>query len=102
MALVYLTASATIEEVLAAYENNSTYALESDADKCRMFIQACIIYIGRMSSLVQHQGAQVQEDYRRIEKQLDEAKNWLKSQDEDYSPQASGAVRYVDLSRMRE
>lgn len=97
-----LTSSSTLAEVQAAYDDNADYDVENDTAKCKLFIQACRIYLRRMVNRADHGAASVWDDYEKVEAELKAAKAWLQANDSTAAPTVSpGSIRHVSFENFR-
>lgn len=102
--MAYLTSSATLAEVQAAYESNATYDLTASVTACKEFIQAGRMLIARMADQSSHGGTSLKESYQRIESQLVKAEAWLVQNDTastTTSTKASDSVRFAAFENFR-
>ena len=99
--MAYLTSSATIAEIQAAFENNSTYDLTGDATACKEFIQAGRMLIARMVDQSSHGGTSLKESYQRIESMLKKAEAVLPSLDTTSASRTGDVVRYASFEGFR-
>ena len=96
-----LSASSTLAEVKAAYDDNLDYDLVSSVDKAKNFIQAARMLLRRMAEEVAHGDDRIRDDYRKIAAELDKAENWWRASDATAAAAAGGAVRHFSLQDFR-
>ena len=98
-----LTSSSTNAQVWAEYEDNSDYDITGDVAKVKLFIVACRFILRRMAEEFTKGGATVKERYEKIQKQLDEALAWWRSNDTSaVSAGTSETVVYSDFRDFRD
>lgn len=71
-----VSSASTFAEVQAEVEDTLDYAIDQSVAKCERFIRAAGIYLVRHSEEIRKDSHSVRDDYRRIEKLLDEAQDW--------------------------
>ena len=91
-----LSASSSLTEVKAAYDDNLDYDLVGSVEKAKNFIQAARMLLRRMAEEVAHG-----DDYRKIAAELDKAENWWRASDATAAAAAIGAVRHFSLEQFR-
>jgi len=98
-----LSSASTDAEVWAAYDDNCSYDLNGSVTECKAFIQACRILLRRMAQAVEQGDNRVQDDYAKIENQLNEAVEWWQSNDTDAATsRRARRIVHADLSDFRE
>lgn len=101
--MAYLTATATIAEVKAQWENTSTYDLAGDVTMCREHIQACRLMISRTADETRQGSAALRDNAAKYQKALDAATEWLAANDSTYATRSGGGlVRVVSTDGIRD
>ena len=92
-----LSSSSTDQAVWDAYDDNASYDEDNSAAKAKIFITACRILIRRRPNLVTTDGQSVQFNGRMVQKELDQAQQWLGAN----KSSAAGSVRHLDFRNLR-
>jgi len=71
-----LGSTSTLEEIVAAYADNASYAEDGSAEKARGFVTACRLLLLRKPRRVSHGGAEIELDLSLIAKELEAAQQW--------------------------
>lgn len=101
--MAYLTASATIAEVKAQWENTSTYDLAGDVTMCKEHIQACRLMILRTADETRQGSAALRDNATKYQRALDAATEWLAANDPTYATRSgTGSVRIVSTAGIRD
>ena len=81
-----LTSSSTLAEVQASYDDNASYFEDNSIAKAKAFVTACRILLRRTATQMVKGSNQVNLNVPLIEKQLEEAQEWLLARDPDFRP----------------
>ncbi len=101
--MAYLTAGASLADVLTAYETTSTYDLESDLTLCREHIQACRYLISRTADETRQGSAALRDNAAKYRESEKRAVAWLAARDSDFAGDSgAGRVRYISLNGFRD
>lgn len=101
-----LSSSSTRKQALDQYHDNLGYDIDGSPAKCKLFIEACRALLSPRFSLkrVSHGlssgggGEEIEQDERKIERQLDAAIAWLKAHDTTGSfGSGGGGVVYHEI-----
>jgi hypothetical protein len=99
--VAYLDSTATLDEVLAQFEDTSLYDVSGDATMCREHIQSCRMLISRTLEESRHGTGAVRDSAGKYQRALDDAVKWLAARDSDFRGQATTGVVFADLSELR-
>jgi hypothetical protein len=80
-----ISSTSTFAEVEAAYDDNASYAEEASPTKARAFITAATILLRRMPEASGTREANFQYRMDLIEKQIQQARDWLAANDNSSS-----------------
>ena len=98
-----LSATSTLKQVRDAYDDNASYAEDASLSKCKIFITASIILLGRqpaVSALGSGQtGERVEWNQEMLKQLLDDARRW-RDANESAIDRSTG-VTYANLSGFR-
>ena len=99
-----VTSTSTSAEVKAAYEDNCGYDITNDVAKCKDFIIACRIRIGRMAEEVRSSGgSSVSDTYKKLQDEQRKAESWLRANDTTATSAVVGSrVRGFSFEDFRE
>lgn len=101
--MAYLTSSATLADVKAAYESTATYDLDGDLTMCREHIQACRVLIARTVDETRQGSAALRDSAAKYRESERAAVKWLAERDAAYAGDAgAGRVRYISTARMHD
>lgn len=101
--MAYLSATATLAEVKAQWENTSTYDLTVDLTMCKEHIQACRMLILRTVDETRQGSAALRDNVQKYQDALDAAKEWLTARDTTFAGDAgAGRVRIVSTAGIRD
>lgn len=93
-----LSAVSTDAEVWAAYDDNASFEEDSSPAKASAFITACRILLRRRPQMTNVDGTSVAFEAGAIGEELERARTWLANN----RSTAGGAVRYLDVSGLRD
>lgn len=94
-----LSSASTLDQVKAAYDDNSGYDVDGNVTECQIFIQACRILLRRLPAETSKEGQSLRIELQRIEEALAQAKVWLATSN---TAAAGGGVLYSDFSTFRQ
>lgn len=76
-----LTGSSTLAQVMAAYDDNSSYEEDNSIVKARAFITACRILIRRTPTVMQKASNELSYNVQVLQQELRDAFAWLLARD---------------------
>lgn len=96
-----LSGSSTLAQVRAAYDDNASYEEDNSVSKCKAFITACRILLHRRPTQGQFEDGLVQFDQRLIQRELEDARAWLRSSETHSKPTGGGLVKHLRFDGWR-
>lgn len=95
-----LSSSSTDAQVVAAYDDNASYAEDNSVAKCRAFVTACRFLIRRRPTSLSQNGRSVAFDVRMVQDELKAANEWL-STHSDSAQDAGPRITRADFRDFR-
>lgn len=93
-----LSSSSTLDQVKAAYDDNSNYAADGSVGECQAFIQAGVMLLRRLPAETSKEGQTLRLQLDLIQDEIKFARAWLATA----GASAGGGVLYSDFSDFRQ
>lgn len=94
-----LSSTSTLDQVKAAYDDNSGYQVDASVTECQNFIQACVILLRRLPLEASKEGQTLRLSLDSIAAELKLARTWLAT---SAAAAAGGGVVYPDFTSFRQ
>lgn len=94
-----LSSTSTLDQVKAAYDDNSGYQVDANVTECQNFIQACVILLRRLPLEASKEGQTLRLSLDSIAAELKLARTWLATSS---VAAAGGGVVYPDFTSFRQ
>jgi hypothetical protein len=97
-----LTSSSTIDEIKAAYVDNSAYDVNGSVAQAKLFVQACRVLVMKMPKMAAGDRASLSLSPELVNQQMADALQWLGGQaDTTGSVVGGGGTRHFSFENLR-